>query len=105
MSIYESVHKMTPKEQEYFDLGYMKGKEDAVVHAHWNYKIMHLEGFRVVKGVMKNDEKVECQVDNRFESKEPFCSKCGMHNDGLQLNYCPNCGSLMDEVINNAEEN
>lgn len=35
MSIHEITHRMTPKEQEVFDIGYAKGKADAVKHREW----------------------------------------------------------------------
>ena len=68
-----------------------------VVHAHWIYKERHLGSFKIVNGVSKNGDRVECLIDDRYTSKEPYCSKCGMRNDGLQLNYCPYCGAKMDE--------
>lgn len=30
----------------------------------------------------------------------PYCSKCKQEPDGKNMtNYCPNCGAIMDEVI------
>jgi len=83
MSICESTHKMTPKEQEYFDLGYAKGKEDAVIHAHWVWFFSHYE----------EDEVGEVAIHYCK------CSNCGSESDHTKLDtkYCPICGAIMDE--------
>lgn len=70
-----------------------------VVHGHWKWKDRYRGGFRIVKGVMKNGEEVECQIDERRIINEPYCSICNMWNDGSTLNYCPNCGAKMDESV------
>lgn len=70
MSTFESMRKMTTKEQITFDMGYLNGKADAVVHARW---IICSDGYY------------------------PYCSACKAEPKSRELtNYCPNCGAKMD---------
>lgn len=72
MSIIQSERKMKPMEKMCYDMGYAKGKEDAVVHGRWN--------------VIVGNGWVDCK-----------CNKCNHDWCGEEPpNYCENCGARMD---------
>lgn len=67
-----------------------------VVHGRWNYKHRHRGGVNIYEGIDELGEKRRISVDERYETDDPYCSRCGKLNDGSLLNYCPNCGAKMD---------
>lgn len=76
----------------------MNNKERA--HAHWIFERRRPGGFRHRKCIdVKTGEPVEVFIDEREDDMEPFCSACGVHNEGdidNNMNYCPHCGAKME---------
>ena len=78
MSGCKGIYKMTPKEQERFDIGYKigykKGKEDSVVHAHW------------------------VPFNSSAAGDIQYCSRCDI-GYAEKTDYCPRCGAKMNESV------
>nr|DAU04955.1 MAG TPA: DNA-directed RNA polymerase II subunit [Caudoviricetes sp.] len=73
---------------------------DKQKHAHWIFKHLRSGGWRRRKCIdVKTGEPVEVFVDEREDDMEPYCSACGVHNEGdidNNMNYCPHCGAKME---------
>lgn len=67
-----------------------------VVHGRWIYKHRHRGGIRIYEGKDEMGETRRISVDERYEIDDPYCSECGKLNESVWLNYCPNCGAMMD---------
>lgn len=73
-----------------------------VVHGKWIYKTRTKGSTRVEKeGENLNrfswDSAPTIEFSERQTTEEPYCSVCGMWNDGMHMNYCGNCGADMRE--------
>lgn len=68
----DELIKALAYDRRQYDKGYADGQRDAVVHGHWIVK----DG---VYGVA-------------------YCSECGYELKANDTNYCPMCGTKMDEV-------
>ena len=65
-------------------------------HGEWVWKHRHHGGFKTAKGKCECGRDVYAQIDERYESDDPYCPFCGVMNDSIFLNYCPNCRARMD---------
>lgn len=63
----------------------------------WIWKHRHHGGFKTAKGKCECGRDVYAQIDERYETDDPYCPFCGVMNDSIHLNYCPNCGADMRE--------
>ena len=81
-----------------------------VKHGHIVWKEYHKGGIRRRKCLQEIksvyiEQQMPCKhiaiVDERYLSKDPYCSECGMLL-GEFLSYCGNCGAKMDGGDNNA---
>lgn len=61
----------------------------------WVWKHRHHGGFKTAKGKCECGRDVYAQIDERYETDDPYCPFCGVMNDSIHLNYCPNCGADM----------
>ncbi len=80
-----------------------------VKHGHIVWKEYHKGGIRRRKCLQEIksvyiEQQMPCKhiaiTDERYLSKDPYCSECGMLL-GEFLNYCGNCGAKMDGGENN----
>lgn len=61
----------------------------------WVWKHRHHGGLKTAKGKCECGRDVYAQIDERYETDDPYCPFCGVMNDSIHLNYCPNCGADM----------
>lgn len=61
----------------------------------WVWIHRHHGGFKTAKGKCECGRDVYAQIDERYETDDPYCPFCGVMNDSIHLNYCPNCGADM----------
>lgn len=73
----EEIIKALKYDREQYEKGYRDGLEAAVVHAHWNFECVELNG---------GHKLYTC------------CSNCCDAVDD-DTPYCPNCGAKMDEEV------
>lgn len=80
-----------------------------VKHGHIVWKEYHKGGIRRRKCLQEIksvyiEQQMPCKhiaiIDERYLSKDPYCSECGKLL-GEFLNYCGNCGAKMDGGENN----
>lgn len=64
-------------------------------HGEWVWIHRHHGGFKTAKGKCECGRDVYAQIDERYETDDPYCPFCGVMNDSIHLNYCPNCGADM----------
>ena len=76
---------------------------EPVTHAHWVHKHRHYGGINYRTGQDEYGELHTIQLDDRFEEDTPFCSFCGRLTREDDPEYCPHCGAIMDEVIEETE--
>lgn len=69
-----------------------------VVHGHWVYKHRHRGGINQYTGPDSMGELHTISLDERYETDDPYCSRCGKLNEASSLSFCPNCGAKMDET-------
>lgn len=78
-----------------------------VKHGHIMWKEYHKGGIRRRKCLQEIksvyiEQQMPCKhiaiVDERYLSKDPYCSECGMLL-GEFLSYCGNCGAKMDGEV------
>lgn len=62
----------------------------------WVWKHRHHGGLKTAKGKCECGRDVYAQIDERYETDDPYCPFCGVINDSIHLNYCPNCGAKME---------
>ena len=62
----------------------------------WVWKHRHHGWFKTAKGKCECGRDVYAQIDERYETDDPYCPFCGVMNDSIHLNYCPNCGAKME---------
>lgn len=62
---------------------------------HWIWKHRYRGGFRQRKGYDAEGNFHIINVDESYEIDDPYCSECGMLNESIFLNFCPNCGADM----------
>ena len=75
MSTIQSERKMKPMEEMCYDMGYAKGKEDAVVHGRW----------------------LHTHTSESYMTECLRCSWCGFDDTEMyDTPYCPHCGVKMD---------
>ena len=67
-----------------------------VRHGRWIMKHKHRGGFRRYTGIDDMGEPHTITVDERVEYDDRYCSECGKQSADNFLNYCPNCGAIMD---------
>lgn len=81
-------------------------------HGYIVWKERHGGGFREVKCLRHfNDIRLEtnppckyiARYDARYVSKEPYCSECGNRMYGIYLNFCDNCGAMMDGKVGESD--
>jgi hypothetical protein len=64
----------------------------------WVWKHRHHGGLKTAKGKCECGRDVYAQIDERYETDDPYCPFCGVINDSIHLNYCPNCGADMRKM-------
>ena len=67
---------------------------------HWIWKHRYRGGFRQRKGYDAEGNFHIINVDESYEIDDPYCSECGMLNESIFLNFCPNCGADMRGNLN-----
>ena len=72
--------------------------ESLVRHGMWIKKHKQTGGFRRYTGIDDMGEQHTITVDERVEFDDLYCSECGKQSADNFLNYCPNCGAIMDLV-------
>nr|DAE79399.1 MAG TPA: zinc-ribbon containing domain protein [Caudoviricetes sp.] len=71
----------------------------------WNWVHRLKGGFEHYTGREANPgteypETYTIRRDERREVDDPYCPFCGKWNESVWLNFCPNCGADMREVLN-----
>ena len=68
-----------------------------VVHGHKIWKCRNRGGINYYTGVeLSTGETHTVQVDERYESNDPYCSECGKLVDNGVGKFCSTCGAVFD---------
>lgn len=94
----EGLRKQLREAQENYEKHLNELEAQMPKRGEWVWKHRHHGGFKTAKGKCECRRDVYAQIDERYETDDPYCPFCGVMNDSIHLNYCPNCGANMMEA-------